>query len=84
MAEDFLITFQGVQDVSDMANDIADKLEGVEDVADDEDELDRWVPEIVVTSDGVEEELEEFMKDVLDKLQTEAINNESDFLSNLP
>jgi len=83
MAESFTITFQGGDEVDKITWDIKDGLEELDNIAATEDELDRWVPEIIITSDQVEPELEEFLMDVLKKIQTQSTTDETDFLDHI-
>jgi len=83
MAENFTITFQGANEIDKITWDIKDSFEELSNVVETEDELDRWVPEIIITSDQVEPVIEEFLMDVLEKIQTQATTSESDFEGNV-
>ena len=82
MAENFTISFQGTDTVDSITWDIKTGFENLDNVVTDEAEEDRWVPEIIITSDGVEAAIEEFLYDVLLEIQTQGTSSESDFEDN--
>ena len=83
MAENFTISFQGTDTVDSITWDIKTGFENFDNVVTDEAEEDRWVPEIIITSDGVEAAIEEFLHDVLLEIQTQGTSSESDFEDNV-
>jgi len=83
MSEDFTISFQGTDAVDSMTWDIKDGFENLDNVVTDEAEEDRWVPEIIATSDEVEAAIEELLYDVLLEIQIQSTGTESDFEDNI-
>jgi hypothetical protein len=83
LPESFTITFQGGDEVDKIIWNIKDGFENLDNVVATEDELDRWVPEIIVSSDQIEPILEEFLMDVLKEIQTQATTDETDFLGHI-
>ena len=79
MAESFTISFQGIEEVDSLIWDIKTGFENLDNVVTNEAEEDRWVPEIIVTSGGAEAAIDEFLHDVLLKIQERSTESESEF-----
>lgn len=78
MSESFTISFQGSEAISTMVGGIKDKVDALrtEGSSEEDSGLD---PEITISSFGAENAVEEFLMDVLDEIQTQAVDSESDF-----
>jgi len=79
MSEDFEITFQGVDEVSQTIQDIIDKLNELEQEYDENTEDG---PNIIVESSQMVPEIEQVMWDVLDKIKARAVEDGAEFLLN--
>lgn len=79
MPETFNITFSGLEGASTVVNDIRHAIEELEAEAQIDDELDRNVPEILVSSGQVEPVLQQFLWDAMTAINNQATVSESDF-----
>lgn len=82
MSETFNITFQGGSAVSEVINTIHDNIEDLETQV-FKDEMERRVPELIITSSGAEQAVEDFLVDVLEEVQIKAVENEGDFTAHV-
>jgi len=78
MSESFDITFQGVDSVIGIIGGITSSIESLASNSVTP-SVDDTFPELVITSSGIESELQDFLEDVHDKIQTQATTTESDF-----
>jgi len=78
MSETFTISFQGGDAISTMISDIEDKIDDLKREGEEEDRSDR-PPEIIISSFGAENAIEEFLMDALEEIQAQASDSESDF-----
>jgi hypothetical protein len=80
MTENITITFEGVDEVSDVIQKIYDKLN---DSPEEEKDKEDSNIEIIITSDEIEPEVEQVMWDLLDKIKTRATEEDAEYLLNL-
>ena len=82
MAEDFTITFQGIDEISTVIDEIKEKLDDLSEEGEKDPEGED-VPEIIITSDQIEPEVEQIMWDVIDRIKVRATEEEAEFLLNI-
>jgi hypothetical protein len=77
MGESFTISFQGSDAVSTIIDDIKGKIDDLKKEATEEQDDQR--PEIVITSFGAENGVEEFLMDVLEQIRVHTLRDEPTF-----
>ena len=85
MAETISITFTGRDEVTQIINDLKQSIADLKeqsDVTEGDDGGDSIEPEIEISTDGIEPELEQVIWDILDLIKERAVENESEFLLN--
>ncbi len=82
MAEDFTITFQGIDEISTVIDEIKEKLDDLSEEGEKDPEGED-VPEIIITSDQIETEVEQIMWDVIDRIKVRDTEEEAEFLLNI-
>lgn len=85
MSETVSIMFTGIDEVSSIIEDLKQALYDLKDEADPgggDGEDDSIEPEIEISTDGIEPELEQVMWDILELIKSRAVENESEFLLN--
>lgn len=80
MAEDLNITFSGVDEVSEVIDDLKEKIDELASEGSDEESQDTT---ITISADQAEPEIEQVMWDILDKIKTRAVQDEAEFLLNI-